>query len=154
MAWCSYWLAAIGRDRRCCTRWPVRRARSYGTAARRLLLSPIAAGFRRAETKFISRHTMGQFMRSVFRLSIEFGLMLAFAGAARAQLPAGAGREETLKVCSSCHEVERAVSLRQDRDGWKTTINKMIGLGATATEQELTAALEYLAEHYPAATIP
>ncbi len=93
-------------------------------------------------------------MRSVFRLSIEFGLMLAFAGAARAQLPAGAGREETLKVCSSCHEVERAVSLRQDRDGWKTTINKMIGLGATATEQELTAALEYLAEHYPAATIP
>ena len=81
-------------------------------------------------------------------------LMLAIAGAAWGQLPAGAGREETQKVCSACHEIERSVSLRQDREGWKTTINKMISLGASGTEQELAATLEYLAAHYPSTSMP
>jgi competence protein ComEA len=76
------------------------------------------------------------------------------AGAAWAQLPPGQGREETQKVCSACHEIERSVSLRQDRDGWKATIDKMIGLGAEGTEQEFSAALEYLAATYPATALP
>ena len=59
------------------------------------------------------------------------------------------------KVCSSCHELERSVSLRQDRDGWKTTINKMIGLGAQGSEQEFSATLDYLAARtYPATALP
>jgi len=69
-------------------------------------------------------------------------------------LPAGPGREETEKVCSACHEIERSVSLRQDRDGWKATVNKMISLGAQATESEISATVEYLAEHYPATDLP
>ncbi len=72
----------------------------------------------------------------------------------RAQLPPGPGREEMQKVCSTCHELERSVSLRQDRDGWKTTINKMIGLGAQGSEEEFAAALEYLAANFPARAMP
>jgi competence protein ComEA len=66
----------------------------------------------------------------------------------------GPGRDETQKLCSDCHELERAVSLRQDRDGWKATINKMISLGAQGTEQEFSAVLEYLSAHYPAQSLP
>jgi len=58
------------------------------------------------------------------------------------------------KICSSCHELERSVSLRQDRDGWKATINRMIGLGAQGTEQEFSAMLDYLAANYPATALP
>lgn len=94
-------------------------------------------------------------MRLVFRLNTKaliFVLGLA-SGPAWAQLSAGPGREEMQKVCSSCHEIERSVSLRQDRDGWKATINKMMGLGAEGTEQEFSATLDYLAANYPATAL-
>jgi len=71
-----------------------------------------------------------------------------------AQLPEGAGRKETERLCSGCHELARSVSLRQNRDGWKATINKMLGLGAKGTEQEVSAALDYLSAHYPAQALP
>jgi competence protein ComEA len=89
-------------------------------------------------------------MRLASQLNIRLVLLALAALPLRAQLPAGPGREETQKVCSACHEIERSISLRQDRDGWKTTINKMISLGAQATDQEVTAMLEYLAATYPA----
>ena len=76
--------------------------------------------------------------------------MLAFfAGSAWAQLPEGPGREETEKLCKQCHELERSVSLRQDRAGWQTTIDKMVSLGAQGTDKELEAVLDYLAKTYP-----
>jgi competence protein ComEA len=71
-----------------------------------------------------------------------------------AQLPPGAGAEETRKLCSGCHELERSISLRQDRDGWKATIDKMIGLGAEGSGQEFSAALDYLSRNYPAQSLP
>jgi competence protein ComEA len=95
-------------------------------------------------------------MRLGFRLNtkIIFPILTLSASLASAQLPAGAGREETQKVCTTCHELERSVSLRQDRDGWKATINKMLGMGAQGTVEEFAAALEYLAAHYPANGLP
>jgi competence protein ComEA len=95
-------------------------------------------------------------MHLVFRLNtkILFSVFSFTASLALAQLPAGEGREETQKVCSNCHEMERSVSLRQDRDGWKATINKMMNMGAQGTVEEFAAALEYLAAHYPANGLP
>jgi competence protein ComEA len=90
-------------------------------------------------------------MRSVFRLSISAAL---FAAAAFAQLPDGPGKAETQKVCSQCHEIARSVSLRQDRAGWQTTINKMVDLGADATNAELGAVLNYLSTRFPADSVP
>ncbi|HLG99862.1 MAG TPA: helix-hairpin-helix domain-containing protein [Bryobacteraceae bacterium] len=94
-------------------------------------------------------------MRSVIRWNIKMLALLALLpGVVWAQLPEGPGRDETIKLCSGCHELARSVSLRQSRDGWKATINKMIGLGATGTEEEISAALDYLSAHYPAQTLP
>jgi competence protein ComEA len=95
-------------------------------------------------------------MRLVFRLNTKviFPILTMSASLTWAQLPPGAGREETQKVCTTCHELERSVSLRQDRDGWKATINKMLGMGAQGTVEEFAAALEYLAAHYPANGLP
>jgi competence protein ComEA len=97
----------------------------------------------------------------VFRLSTNYvrraALLIALplaAGSLRAQMPDGPGREETQKLCSDCHELARSLSLRQDRDGWKTTVNKMIGLGAQGTEREFAAVIEYLSVHYAAEALP
>src|ERR1051326_8209200 len=77
-----------------------------------------------------------------------------FAVACFAQLPDGPGRDVTVKVCSECHEIERAVSLHQDRTAWQETIAKMSGLGMNASDADLKIVTDYLASHYPAEAIP
>jgi competence protein ComEA len=89
-------------------------------------------------------------MLSTNRLII-FSLTLS---AALAQMPDGAGKQETQKICSQCHEVERSISLHQDRDGWKTTMNKMVALGAEGSDQDFQMVFEYLVRNYPAEQVP
>ena len=71
-----------------------------------------------------------------------------------AQLPEGPGREETERLCKGCHELERSVSRRQDRDGWQATINKMVAFGTKGSDQEFALILDYLTKHYPAEAVP
>jgi competence protein ComEA len=70
------------------------------------------------------------------------------------QLPDGPGKAETQKICSTCHELARSVSLRQDRAGWESTVSKMVTLGAKATDADLQAVVTYLAANFPADAIP
>ena len=81
-------------------------------------------------------------------------LLILTLSTAVAQMPEGPGKEETQKLCSQCHEVERSISLRQDRDGWKTTMNKMVALGAGGSEQDFEMVFEYLVRNYPAEQVP
>jgi competence protein ComEA len=69
-------------------------------------------------------------------------------------LPDGVGKAETMKVCSQCHELARAISLRQDNAGWQTTVQKMVSLGAKGTPEEFTRVTEYLTANFPADTLP
>lgn len=81
--------------------------------------------------------------------SVGFGSMFV-----QEQLPDAPGREETRKVCSGCHELEKSCSLRQDRAAWQNTIEKMLALGAKASDKEFTAVLDYLSKHFPADDVP
>ena len=95
--------------------------------------------------------------------SILLGVALAFfvsntwaslsASQVRA-LPDGAGKAETQKLCSGCHELDKSFSLSQDRAGWQRTVEKMVGFGMKATEQETSAVLEYLVKNFPADDLP
>lgn len=69
-------------------------------------------------------------------------------------LPDGPGKAETQKLCGSCHDIEKSVSLRQDRGGWQTTIEKMLAFGAKATDEEFNATLTYLSTHFAADEVP
>src|SRR5580698_9707022 len=90
---------------------------------------------------------MRRFLRSLAVCSF-------LASGAMAQMPDGPGRAETQKVCTQCHEVERYISLRQDRAGWQATLDKMSTLGMKATDEEIGAVLNYLSLHYPADAVP
>ncbi|MGH9722154.1 MAG: ComEA family DNA-binding protein [Bryobacteraceae bacterium] len=84
-------------------------------------------------------------------LGLEFAL---FTGIAFAQLPDGPGKPETQKLCSNCHELAKSISIRQDREGWQSTLDKMAKLGVKGTDQEFTAILDYLSKNFPADELP
>jgi competence protein ComEA len=86
------------------------------------------------------------------RPDISKALLFAaiFSAGAWAQLPEGVGKAETERICKGCHELERAVSKRQDRDGWRATMNKMVTLGAKGSDKDLETVFEYLVKNFPA----
>ncbi len=67
------------------------------------------------------------------------------------EFPAGAGRDTFLRVCSQCHSPDNVIANRQNRQGWEDTITKMAGLGASASDEEFTAILDYLTKNFPPA---
>src|SRR5262245_9820730 len=87
-------------------------------------------------------------IRTIALLSFTM-LLSAGVAAVQAQFPEGPGKAEMVKVCAGCHEIERSAAMRQDRQGWKETVDKMIGMGAKGTEQEFAAALDYLVRTFP-----
>ena len=86
--------------------------------------------------------------------ALRLGALVLLAGSLWAQLPGGAGKEETQRVCKGCHELERSVAPRQDRDAWQQTMDKMVALGAEVTEKDYNAILDYLVKNYPGEEIP
>jgi competence protein ComEA len=72
------------------------------------------------------------------------------AGMVRAEIPAGPGKDATVKYCANCHSAEQAVSLRQGREEWAGTIEKMVGMGAKIPDDSYDAILGYLAKHFGA----
>jgi|SRR5205809_162954 len=65
------------------------------------------------------------------------------------KLPAGAGREVMIRVCSQCHEPENAADQQLDLAGWKTVVDQMAEKGADATDAELDEIVQYLASAFP-----
>jgi competence ComEA-like helix-hairpin-helix protein len=63
-------------------------------------------------------------------------------------LPDGPGKAELIKVCSDCHEVTKATTLRLTRAGWSTVIEDMVKTGAKGSEKELELILEYMATNF------
>jgi competence protein ComEA len=63
-------------------------------------------------------------------------------------LPAGPGRDATLKVCSGCHHVRIVASLRLTRDGWAGVVKDMVKQGAKGTDEELAQVLDYLSANF------
>jgi competence protein ComEA len=74
---------------------------------------------------------------------------LVCCGAVAAQTPDIPGKAETERICTQCHDLARSLSLRQDRSGWQATMDKMMTMGAEATEQEQKAVVDYLTRYYP-----
>jgi competence protein ComEA len=68
------------------------------------------------------------------------------------ELPAGAGKDTLIRVCSKCHSPDNVIANGQDRAGWENTITKMAGFGAEASDEEFTQILDYLVKNFPPAT--
>jgi competence protein ComEA len=79
--------------------------------------------------------------------------LASLAGQGRS-IPDGPGKEATQKICANCHELEKSFSIKQDREGWQRTVNKMVALGAKGSDDDLNAVVEYLVKNFPADEVP
>lgn len=88
-------------------------------------------------------------------IAIALVLLVACASGAFAQdtLPDGPGKEQTLRLCGTCHEAAKATSVKLTREGWVETIDRMKAFGAAGADEEFAAVLEYLAEHFKGDTV-
>lgn len=66
------------------------------------------------------------------------------------KFPDGPGKATFLRTCSVCHSPTNVLAGGQTRQGWEDTITKMVGYGATGTDEDFTAILEYLVKNFPA----
>ena len=73
-----------------------------------------------------------------------------FTSVSWGQFTDGEGKDLTIKTCGSCHEPERAASLRQDKDGWAATIENMKSQGLTVSDADYNVVLNYLSMAFPA----
>ncbi len=106
----------------------------------------------------VSSLTINRIWRAVF-LTVVIAFLTGIASTRSStgqgrSLPEGPGKEETRKLCSQCHELEKSFSLNQDRAGWQRTVDKMAAFGMKGTEKEISAVLEYLVRNFPAEDVP
>jgi competence protein ComEA len=87
---------------------------------------------------------------SIAGLAITAALLTTWSNSASAQgqLPEGPGKDAVVRMCGTCHPVERAASVRLTQAGWQDTIGKMMTLGAKGSDEDVKAVLEYLSTHF------
>ena len=62
-------------------------------------------------------------------------------------LPAGPGKDVTVRVCTACHDASQFASARYTPDEWDAEINKMEGAGADITAEDHAAIAAYLGKY-------
>jgi DNA uptake protein ComE-like DNA-binding protein len=80
-------------------------------------------------------------------------LTCARIGYAQDTLPEGPGKEQVLRLCSTCHEAAKATSVKLTREGWIETIDRMKAFGAAGGDDEFAAVLEYLSTNFQGDTV-
>ena len=78
---------------------------------------------------------------------------LAPAASAQGTLPDGPGKEQTLRLCGTCHEAAKATSVKLTREGWVETIDRMKAFGASGADEDFAAVLDYLSTHFQGDTV-
>lgn len=65
------------------------------------------------------------------------------------EFPPGTGRDAVLRLCVRCHSPNIILASGRDRTGWENTITKMVGLGATGSDEDFTDIADYLTANFP-----
>lgn len=58
------------------------------------------------------------------------------------------GRDLVENKCTFCHTLDRVHKKKADLEGWKSTVDRMIGKGAQLDAREAEAVAEYLTAEY------
>lgn len=64
------------------------------------------------------------------------------------RLPPGRGRDVLIKACVTCHDPQRAASVRLTREGWEGVVEDMARRGMKATDDEKIVIVDYLEAHF------
>jgi hypothetical protein len=64
-------------------------------------------------------------------------------------LPPGEGRDLMIRICSQCHDPDRAAKERRTLEDFQALMAEMQGNGLTAPEDDLDKIARYLANAFP-----
>ena len=53
-------------------------------------------------------------------------------------------------MCGTCHDLTLTTDQRKSRDGWQTTVTRMVSSGAALTDDQAAQVIDYLAKNYGA----
>ena len=81
------------------------------------------------------------------RLALLFTLFTFGLGAQ--SLPDGEGRRLVQDICGSCHDLVIVTSVEATESGWRAIVQRMLELGAVASDSEVETMVTYLAEAFP-----
>jgi mono/diheme cytochrome c family protein len=65
-------------------------------------------------------------------------------------LPDAKGKEEVIRMCTSCHGAATFAASRMSREEWKAEVDNMIARGARGSQIEIQAVIDYLAQNLAA----
>ena len=63
-------------------------------------------------------------------------------------LPAGSGKADFQRICSTCHTVDRATGQRMTRAEWAVVVSDMVARGAQGSSAELDNVVSYLSANF------
>ena len=66
---------------------------------------------------------------------------------ATAVLPDAKGKQEVIRMCTSCHGAATFAASRMTRGEWKAEVDNMIARGARGSDAEVDAVIDYLAQN-------
>jgi competence protein ComEA len=81
-------------------------------------------------------------------LAILTPLVTLLAPAQAQDLPDGAGKDITDKVCGACHEAGVVTKYKYSKDDWQGVIDDMRGRGADGSDEDFKAIVAYLAHYF------
>jgi mono/diheme cytochrome c family protein len=84
-------------------------------------------------------------------LAANFGPGMPPAAAAKTTevaLPEGTGKELVETRCSTCHDLERVVSVKRGKEGWRLIVLSMIAHGAQVSPEESQTITAYLGRQF------
>jgi hypothetical protein len=89
------------------------------------------------------------------RLGLVIGAVLSLSGSLvwsqsdwASKMPDGEGKELTVQLCGTCHDLGRTINLRKDAHGWEQTVLNMVSRGAQIFPDEAEKITRYLATNY------
>ena len=69
-------------------------------------------------------------------------------------LPDGPGKQALLASCSGCHDASLVTGQKLSPSGWTDLINRMVGMGATVSDDQMKQITAYLNTNFGAAPAP
>jgi hypothetical protein len=76
------------------------------------------------------------------------GLCLPSAAQSGATMPDGKGKQETVRICGACHNLETVTTERHDKAGWQNVVDDMVSRGADGTDEDLKMVVNYLSKYF------
>jgi hypothetical protein len=67
----------------------------------------------------------------------------------KSMLPDGDGKELTIQLCGTCHNLQKTVVSRKSPQDWEKTVYDMVARGAQIFPDEADQIVKYLAKSFP-----